>query len=187
MTTVSEITSVVNLDSGYACRQSVPVTPIDAFLLRVEEVLRRGTFKSEREWCRAAGVSPSYIAAVRNRGASGGTGEVSDLKREQVVRLAKAAGLDPTFLLGEEISTMTPPTRVSPSSGLDDAVRAFDWPGDLSAAQASEVLSRARDEAADNPELPTKFWIARLGKIAADVRDGVTAKSRVRRSTAGSK
>lgn len=183
MTTVSEITPVVNLDTGYACRHHGCVTPIEALLARIDDVLRSKRFKSEREWCRKAGVAESYIAALRLRGGKGGTGEVHDVKREQVVRLAKAAGLDVSYLMGEDLAPKTlaaPPAR----NAIEDAIAEFDWPAEMTAGQAKEVLTRARAEAQEHADLPRRFWLSRLTKLASDVYE---ARSRVRKATGASK
>lgn len=184
MTTVSEITPVVNLDTGYSCRHDGWVTPIEALLSRIDEELRSGgRFRSEREWCRKAGISESYIAALRLRGGKGGTGEVVDVKREQVVRLAKAAGLDPAKLLGDELRT-TPTAPAPQPSTLEGAIADFEWPSSLTAQQAHEVLVRARAEASEHPSLPKRFWLSRLAKLATDVHE---ARSRVRKTTGAAK
>lgn len=182
MTTVSEITPVVNLDCGYDCRQSRRVSPTEALLSRIDEVLRGKRFKSQREWCRKAGVAESYIAALRLRGGKGGTGEVHDVKREQVVRLARAAGLDVSYLMGEDLSV--PETLAAPPirNALEDAIAEFDWPAEISAAQAKEVLTRARTEAQEHDDLPRRFWLSRLAKLASDVHE---ARSRVRGKATG--
>jgi hypothetical protein len=188
MTTVSEITPVVNLDNGYACRHSAAVHPIDAFLARVDEVMRSGRFRSESEWCQRAGVTRSYIAAIRNRG-PGGTGEIKDVKREQVVKLAKTAGLDLSYLLGEDLRPKTLAAEGHELGSLEIAIGQFDWAKapELTASQAEEVLDRARDEAGGRTTLPVGFWVARLAKIASEVHESHAAKSRVRKATAATK
>lgn len=180
MTVVSGITPVVNLDIGYACRQSEAVRAVDAFLARAAEVMASKKFKSERAWCAAAGVDESYIAVVRNRGPKG-TGEVVDLKTEKIVKLARAAGVEPGWLMGVDLQTL----QAAPSrrSTLDDAIAAFDWPPDLTAAQAADVVARAKDEGAGLAELPVKFWLSRLAKLAEEARTGPSARSRTRRVT----
>jgi hypothetical protein len=182
MTTVSEITPVVNLDTGYDCRQSGRVTPVEALLLRIDEVLEGKRFKSEREWCRKAGVAQTYIAALRLRGGKGGTGEVRDVKREQVVRLARAAGLDVSYLMGEDLAPKTLAAPPVVRNAVEDAIAEFDWPPDMTAAQAKEVLTRVRAEAQEHSDLPRRFWTSRLAKLASDVHE---ARSRVRRATGG--
>jgi hypothetical protein len=178
MTTVIGITPVVNLDVDYACRQHRLVTPIEALLLRIDEVLRAKTFSSERDWCRKAGVSESYIAAMRLRGGKDGTGEVHDVKREQVVRLAKAAGLDPAYLMGSDIQTMPAPA----TAPVEKALEAFPWRDHpMTPDQAESMMARVRQDATAHPSLPVAYWSAALERIAAEI---VATKSRVRATVA---
>ncbi len=151
---------------------------LDRLLARINEVLERGTFASASEWCREAGVSRSYIGALRNRGGTKGTGEVRNVKHEEIAKLAGAARVEVGWLMGED----TLPSNEAPD-GLERALMQFDWPDTLTAAQAKEVQRLARAEAADAGanDLPPKFWLARLARIAADVRHGATS-SRVQAS-----
>ncbi len=176
-TTVVSPTRVVKVDVGDA-RSQMPamgavenvISPdtIDKILERVRQVVKvQRIFTSERRWCTAAGLSPTYIAALRGRGGAGGTGEVKDVKHDSIAALARAAGKNVAWLMGDSDTE----TSIGGHLSVELALQRFDWP-DISAAGAQEVQRRARAEAAAaGPEdLPVKFWAVRLQKIVDDVR-----------------
>lgn len=139
-------------------------------LARIDAVLAQpGTFPSARAWCKAAGLSESYIAALRNRGGREGTGEVNDVKHEAVAALARAANKPVAWLMGDS-DTETSPTGGA-GLGIELALEKFEWPGDLSPDAAREIQRRARDEATGPDDLPVRYWTARLTKILDDVRE----------------
>lgn len=145
---------------------------LDGLLSRIDEILATNKFDGARGWCRKAGLSESYIAALRSRGGAKGTGEVSGVKYDEIAALARAAGVGVAWLMADD-------TLQSPNSmtHLERALQTFDWPDTLTAAQAKEVqrLARAELAAAGTDDLPVKFWLGRLARIAADVREGVTS------------
>lgn len=239
MTTVARITDVGNritpvplLDVNYERRYSgrmaaAPHGPeakefdIDEILARVKMVVAwmdgrkraadpMATRFTEVEWCLAAGVSRSYIAAIRRRGPSG-TGEVGSVSTERFTRLANTAGVDVGWLLGSGprepmryssglltlplppgpggVALVPPPTptvteSVTPTpTNFDKAFEEIDWPADITATQAVEIRQRASEEADAAPSaksLPLKFWQARLSQIVIDVASGNGGGSRVR-------
>lgn len=164
---------------------------IDEILARLRIAQELGGYSSERAWLREAGVTPSYIAAIRGRGGAKGTGQVKDVKRENMVKLAKTAGVDLGWLLGEgarepvrfAANASTVPVQSRPSmvpSNFDAAFNAFEWPDGITATQADEVRRRAQSEVTDSTRtLPVGFWSKRLRDIASEVcsdRSRVQAK-----------
>lgn len=162
-TDVSTHTAVCKLDGDYDCSQPQVVTGIPALLERIDAVLKTGKFASERAWCKAAGLSPSYISSMRGRGGPNGTGEVHDVKHDKVAALARAAGLDPSYLLGE-MSVANQVVATDARSTFQRAVDGVEWPGNISAPQIADVIQRARIEceSTKGPELPVQYWEARL-------------------------
>jgi hypothetical protein len=143
------------------------VARLDLLLSRIDEVLATKFEGSARGWCKAADLSPSYIGALRNRGGAKGTGEVTGVKYDEVAALARAAGVKVTWLMGDD----TLPSAED-AGNLERALMTFDWPADLTAANAAEIQRRARAEAkATKDDLPVKFWMGRLARIASDVRE----------------
>jgi hypothetical protein len=145
------------------------VANLDVMLARINEVMERGTFKGVGEWCLAAGISRSYISTLRSRGGSKRRGGSTGARYDEVAKLARAAGVGVSWLMGDTDDDTLPSEENM--STVDRALMTFDWPPDLPAPLASEVFKRAREEAATAADLNLKYWLNRLSGIVADVRD----------------
>lgn len=160
------------------------MTDLERVLARIDEVLRSQFGGSASEWCRKAGLSRSYIATMRSRAE---TGEVRAVKMHKLAALARAAGVTVDWLAGESDapgSTGRSSTlRVDPRPSVEQAIQQYEWPSDLPAPQAAEVIRRARAEAQlDAEPLPVGYWLARLPGIVLEVTSATPAKSTVRQA-----
>jgi hypothetical protein len=163
------------------------MTAIPEILARIELVMSLRGYPSEAAWCRAAKVSRTYIAAMRVRGGPRGTGQVKSVNQEQMAKLAKTAGIELGWLLGEgprePVRQLLPePSENNYRKALDE----FDWPEGITIDQSLRVKALAAMDA-EKPgavALPVKLWRQRLYEIATEV---MSTKSRVveKRRTSG--
>jgi len=170
-------------------------------LSRLDEVLARGTFASERAWCRAASVSESYIGALRTKHKKG---EATTAKIDVVQRLAEAAGVSVDWLMGgEDMPLRAPdPARSAPTSFTQEVVMSaqaqqalerFEWPTGTPTAVVAEISDALAREAFKHRGsfIPASHWNARIqeelaarkGKRIAHVMTDDPVEDRKRRRT----
>lgn len=178
-----------------AMRPSSNENPLREILARIELVKvettrqRRATNPrarkyTEKEWCKAAKVSPSYIAAIRRRGPDG-TDEASGVSAVEFGRLAAVAGVEVGWLLGEGprlpvrrsggLVTLPapPPSTQAAQDNLAVAIAEYVYPIEVPAAQAVEVGRRVRAEAdltGSSRALSVRFWTGRITHYLSQVR-----------------
>jgi transcriptional regulator with XRE-family HTH domain len=145
-------------------------------LARIDSILASEPkkFASEREWCRKAGVSDSYIGAIRTKRAKG---ESTTAKVDVIAKLARAAGVTIDYLMGGDAVPVGPthvehavPREASPN--LSAALEAFPWGEvDLAPDLARRVVEQVRREAfaGGGVDLPQSYWHARVARLADEV------------------
>jgi hypothetical protein len=159
------------------------VNNLGKVLSRIDAVLAAGTFDSEREWCRKAEVSGSYIGALRTKHAKG---QATTAKLDMIAKLARAANVSVDYLMGGNAGPTAPvveaPREASPN--LASALEAYPWAefGTLTPDLARRVVEQVRREAfaGGGVDLPQSYWHARIGRLVDEALG--RAKSVTRRA-----
>lgn len=141
------------------------VDALGQLLARIEEILASKRFESERDWCRRAGVSESYIGALRAKRAKG---DAQTAKLEQVEKLARAANVSVDYLLGRSRATASQGDDAGSSPNLRAALEAYPWADhDVVPTVARAVVQQVRSEAfaGGGVDLPQSYWHARIGRL----------------------
>jgi hypothetical protein len=140
-------------------------------LAQIDSVLAAGKFESEREWCRRAGVSGSYIGALRTKHLKG---QSTSARLDQVQKLAQAAGVSVDFLMGSDGSDAAPVNNRgrAASPNLAKALEMYPWQTEeLTPDLARRVVEQVQSEAfaGGGVDLPQSYWRARIDRLVEEV------------------
>lgn len=161
-------------------------------------------FRSERDWCEKAGVSDSYIGALRTKHRQG---TAKTAKLDVVEKLADAAGVSVGWLMGAEEMPLRGPSgsrerpsrpslgeAVAVSAQVRQALESYDWPSGTATSLVAEISDALAKEAFAHRGsfIPPSHWTnriqeelaARKGKRIAHVvtDDPVEERKRARKT-----
>lgn len=131
------------------------------------ELKRSGRYRSERAWCEAAGVAPSYVSALR---AKHGKGLVTTAKLDALAKLAAAAGVPLGAITGSAAHEEPAPREEIPRE-VREAFDATDWDAlALSLDEAEQLFAEVRAISARKAFPSVRYWESLIRQIANELR-----------------